>query len=165
MLRSGLPENDESADLAATFFEEVVGSEGLDADSAVVYAIPTVDNEPGLRNLERVIENSPVGDALVRSFPESLCGSIPALGDGLEAVDEVFVAVNMGSTNLEASAFRNGEQLSPFVSGESPATRSTGPSQTPSRRRPKDGSPSTAPPPGSTRRNTPTSTPSSRSPT
>ena len=117
MLRSGLPENDESADLAATFFEEVVGSEGLDADSAVVYAIPTVDNEPGLRNLERVIENSPVGDALVWSFPESLCGSIPALGDGLEAVDEVFVAVNMGSTNLEASAFRNGEQLSPFVSG------------------------------------------------
>ena len=117
MLRSGLPEGDESVGLAATFFEEVVDSEGLDSDSAVVYAIPTIDNEPGLRNLERVIEDSPVGDALVRSFPESLCGSIPALGDDLEAIDEVFVAVNMGSTNLEASAFRNGEQLSPFVSG------------------------------------------------
>ena len=117
MLRSGLPEDDESVDLAATFFEEVVASEGLDSDSAVVYAIPTIDNEPGLRNLERVIERSSVGDALVRSFPESLCGSIPALGDDLEAIDEVFVAVNMGSTNLEASAFRNGEQLSPFVSG------------------------------------------------
>ena len=117
MLRSGLPEDDESVDLAATFFEEVVTSEGLDSDSAVVYAIPTIDNEPGLRNLERVIERSSVGDALVRSFPESLCGSIPALGDDLEAIDEVFVAVNMGSTNLEASAFRNGEQLSPFVSG------------------------------------------------
>ena len=117
MLRSGLPEDDESVDLAATFFEEVVASEGLDSDSAVVYAIPTIDNEPGLRNLERVIERSSVGGALVRSFPESLCGSIPALGDDLEAIDEVFAAVNMGSTNLEASAFRNGEQLSPFVSG------------------------------------------------
>ncbi len=117
MLRSGLPEDDESADLAATFFEEVVSAEGLDADSAVVYAIPTIDNEPGLRNLERVIENSPVGDALVRSFPESLCGSIPAFGDDLEAIEEVFAAVNMGSTNLEASAYRHGEQLSPFVSG------------------------------------------------
>ncbi|MFD1599442.1 hypothetical protein [Halobellus rarus] len=117
MLRSGLPEDDDRADLAAKFFEEVVSSEGLDADSAVVYAIPTIDNEPGLRNLNRVIEESSVGDALVRSFPESLCGSIPAFGDGLDAIDEVFAAVNMGSTNLEASAYRHGEQLSPFVSG------------------------------------------------
>ncbi|MFC6872043.1 cell division protein FtsA [Halobellus marinus] len=117
MLRSGLPQDDESADLAAKFFEEVVSAEGLDEDSAVVYAIPTIDNEPGLRNLNRVIEQSSVGDALVRSFPESLCGSIPALGDDLEAIDEVFAAVNMGSTNLEASAYRHGEQLSPFVSG------------------------------------------------
>ena len=117
MLRSGLPEDDDRADLAAKFFEEVVSSEGLDADSAVVYAIPTIDNEPGLRNLTRVIEESSVGDALVRSFPESLCGSIPAFGDGLDAIDEVFAAVNMGSTNLEASAYRHGEQLSPFVSG------------------------------------------------
>ena len=117
MLRSGLPQDDESADLAAKFFEEVVSAQGLDGDSAVVYAIPTIDNEPGLRNLNRVIEESSVGDALVRSFPESLCGSIPAFGDDLEAIDEVFVAVNMGSTNLEASAYRHGEQLSPFVSG------------------------------------------------
>ncbi|MFB6089859.1 MAG: hypothetical protein ABEJ97_02260 [Halobellus sp.] len=117
MLRSGLPEDDERAELAAKFFDEVVASEGLDANSAVVYAIPTIDNEPGLENLNRVIEESPVGDALVRSFPESLCGAIPAFGDDLEAIDEVFAAVNMGSTNLEASAYRHGEQLSPFVSG------------------------------------------------
>ncbi len=117
MLRSGLPEDDERAELAAKFFNEVVASEGLDANSAVVYAIPTIDNEPGLENLNRVIEESPVGDALVRSFPESLCGAIPAFGDDLEAIDEVFAAVNMGSTNLEASAYRHGEQLSPFVSG------------------------------------------------
>ncbi|SDY46614.1 acetate and sugar kinases/Hsc70/actin family protein [Halobellus clavatus] len=117
MLRSGLPEDDDSAELASKFFNEVVASENLDADSAVVYAIPTIDNEPGLANLNRVIEESPVGNALVRSFPESLCGSIPAFGDDLEAIEEVFAAINMGSTNLEASAYRHGEQLSPFVSG------------------------------------------------
>ena len=117
MLRSGLPEDDEGAELAKKFFTELVNANGLDGDSAVVYAIPTIDNEPGLRNLNRVIEESPVGDALVRSFPESLCGAIPAFGDDLEAIDSVFAAVNMGSTNLEASAYRHGEQLSPFVSG------------------------------------------------
>ncbi|RLM59885.1 hypothetical protein DVK02_01585 [Halobellus sp. Atlit-31R] len=117
MLRSGLPEDEDRAELASKFFAEVVASEGLDADSAVVYAIPTIDNEPGLANLNRVIEESPVGDALVRSFPESLCGAIPAFGEDLRAIDEVFAAVNMGSTNLEASAYRHGEQLSPFVSG------------------------------------------------
>lgn len=117
MLRSGLPEDDEGAALARKFFTELVNANGLDTDSAVVYAIPTIDNEPGLRNLNRVIEESPVGDALVRSFPESLCGAIPAFGDDLEAIDSVFVAINMGSTNLEASAYRHGEQLSPFVSG------------------------------------------------
>jgi hypothetical protein len=117
MLRSGLPEDDEGAELAKKFFTELVNANGLDGDSAVVYAIPTIDNAPGLRNLNRVIEESPVGDALVRSFPESLCGAIPAFGDDLEAIDSVFAAVNMGSTNLEASAYRHGEQLSPFVSG------------------------------------------------
>ena len=117
MLRSGLPEDDDSAELASKFFNEVVASENLDADSAVVYAIPTIDNEPGLANLNRVIEESPVGNALVRSFPESLCGSIPAFGDDLEAIEEVFAAINMGSTNLEASAYRRGEQLAPFTTG------------------------------------------------
>jgi hypothetical protein len=117
MLRSGLPEDEARAGLAKKFFTELVTAEGLDGDSAVVYAIPTIDNEPGLENLNDVIEESPVGDALVRSFPESLCGAIPAFGEGLEAVDSVFISVNMGSTNLEASAYRHGEQLSPFVSG------------------------------------------------
>jgi hypothetical protein len=116
MLRSGLPEDDVGTERAQRFFDEVVEAQDIDA-SNVVYAIPTIDNEPGLRNLTKIIEASPIGDADVRSFPESLCGAIPAFGDGLEAVEEVFVAVNMGSTNLEASAYRHGEQLSPFVSG------------------------------------------------
>ncbi|SFG06626.1 hypothetical protein SAMN04488063_1316 [Halopelagius inordinatus] len=117
MLRSGLPEGGEGTELAKKFFAELVSAHGLDDDSAIVYAIPTIDNEPGLASLNEVIEDSPVGGALVRSFPESLTGSIPALGDELEAIESVFAAVNMGSTNLEASAYRHGEQLSPFVSG------------------------------------------------
>ncbi|WP_380675642.1 hypothetical protein [Salinigranum sp. GCM10025319] len=117
MLRSGLPEDDENADLAKQFFSELVDSQDIPENSAVVYAIPTIDNEAGLANLSDVIEESGVGKALVRSFPESLCGSIPALGDDLEAIDEIFLAINMGSTNLEACAYRHGEQLSPFSTG------------------------------------------------
>ena len=116
-LRSGLPEDEDGAELTATFFEEVIGANDVPANSAVVYAIPTIDNERGLKNLESVIEGSAIGEALIRSYPESLCGSVPALGEGLEAVDDIFVTVNLGSTNLEASAYRRGEQLVPFTTG------------------------------------------------
>ena len=53
----------------------------------------------------------------MESYPESLCGSIPAFGDDLEAIEQIFISVNMGSTNLEASAYRRGEQISPFTTG------------------------------------------------
>jgi hypothetical protein len=117
MLRSGLPEDDEGADLTAKFFEQVIEAHDVPEYSAVVYAIPTIDNPAGLENLRNVIEGSAIGEALIESYPESLCGSIPAFGEGLEAVEEIFVAVNMGSTNLECSAYRRGEQLSPFTTG------------------------------------------------
>ncbi|GAB7089875.1 rod shape-determining protein [Halorubrum luteum] len=117
MLRSGLPESDESVADATRFFEALLDAYDVPADSAVVYAVPTIDNEVGVRNLESVIEESPIGEAAVRSFPESLCGAIPAYGDGLDAIDEVFVSVNMGSTTLEACAYRRGEQLTPFSTG------------------------------------------------
>jgi hypothetical protein len=117
MLRSGLPEDDERADLAGRFFGEVVETNAIEADSVVVYAIPSIDNETGLANLETVIDGSGIGERAIRSYPESLCGAIPALGDGLEAVREIFVGVNLGSTNLEASAYRRGEQLSHFATG------------------------------------------------
>ncbi len=117
MLRSGLPEDTDSARLAERFFDTVIRDTDLPANSAVVYAIPTIDNPDGLANLETVIEGSDIGDALVRSFPESLCGSLPALGPGLEGLDDIFLAVNMGSTNLEACAYRRGEQLTPFSTG------------------------------------------------
>ncbi|MUW15490.1 hypothetical protein GJ633_13240 [Halorubrum sp. CBA1125] len=117
MLRSGLPEDDASVTDAERFFEAVVEAHDVPEDSAVVYAVPTIDNETGVENLKSVIEGSSIGEAAVRSFPESLCGAIPAYGDGLDAIDEVFVSVNMGSTTLEACAYRRGEQLSPFSTG------------------------------------------------
>ena len=117
MLRSGLPEDDERAELADRFFRELVAANGVPEESVVVYAIPTMENDAGLRNLTDVIENSTIGAADMRSYPESLCGAIPALGDGVEAIDEVFVSINMGSTNLEACAYRRGDQLVPFSTG------------------------------------------------
>ncbi|MEF8843172.1 MAG: hypothetical protein V5A62_16355 [Haloarculaceae archaeon] len=117
MLRSGLPEDDENAELAGTFFSEFVDVNGVSEDSVVVYAIPTIENEAGLANLEGVITGSDIGGAHTRSYPEMLCASIPAMGDGLEAIEQIFVAVNLGSTNLEACAFRRGEQLSRFATG------------------------------------------------
>lgn len=117
MLRSGLPEDEARAELAATFFEEFTRANGVPEESVAVYAIPTIDNERGLENLESVIDGSSIGDVLVRSYPESLCSSIPAKGNGLEAINDIFIAVNMGSTNLEACAYRRGEQLTPYVTG------------------------------------------------
>jgi len=117
MLRSGLPEDDDRAELAATFFGELIDANEVGDDSVVVYAVPTIDNDEGLANLTAVIEESAIGDRHIRSYPESLCGAVPALGDGLEAVRRIFVGINMGSTNLEACAYRRGEQLSRFATG------------------------------------------------
>ena len=117
MLRSGLPEDDDSVADAERFFEAVVDAHDVPEDSAVVYAVPTIDNEAGVENLKSVIEGSSIGQVETRSYPESLCGAIPAYGDGLDAIDEVFVSVNLGSTTMEACAYRRGEQLSPFSTG------------------------------------------------
>jgi hypothetical protein len=117
MLRSGLPEDEDRAEMTKTFFEALIEENDIPANSGVVYAIPTIDNPTGLENLKTVIEDSGIGINLIESYPESLCGSIPAFGDELEAIDEIFISVNMGSTNLEASAYRRGEQLAPFTTG------------------------------------------------
>lgn len=117
MLRSGLPADRRGAELTKRFFQSVLDSNDVPEHSGVVYAIPTIDNRQGLSNLESVVESSSIGDQFTMSYPESLCGAIPAFGDGLEAVNEIFLAVNMGSTNLEASTYRRGEQLTPFTTG------------------------------------------------
>jgi hypothetical protein len=117
MLRSGLPEDEARAESASTFFEELLAENDVPENSAVVYAIPTIDNEAGLKNLEAVVEGSRIGTELVRSYPESLCGALPAFDDELAAIDDIFIAVNMGSTNLEVCAYRRGEQLVPLTTG------------------------------------------------
>jgi hypothetical protein len=116
MLRSGLPEDDENAEAATTFFEAFMDATEVPPESGLVYAVPTIDNEEGVANLEEVVESSPVGETFVRAYPESLCGSVPCF-DGLDALDTIFVAVNLGSTNLEACAYRRGEQLAPYATG------------------------------------------------
>ena len=117
MLRSGLPEDEDRAELTKQFFNSVIESHDIPEDSVVVYAVPTINNPTGIENLREVIDQSAIGNQLIESYPESLCGAIPAVGNELEAVEEIFVALNLGSTNLEASAYRRGEQLSPFRTG------------------------------------------------
>lgn len=117
MIRNGLPADDESSDLASTFFTELLAGNEIPENSAVVYAIPSVDNDAGLRNFERVSDKSPIGHGPVRSYPESLCGALPVFEDGLDAINEVFATVNLGGTILEACAYRYGEQLVPWSTG------------------------------------------------
>lgn len=117
MLRTGLPEDETQTAATATFFDRVIDATALPPESVVVYAIPAINNEQGLSNLADVIEESGIGDRLIRSYPESLCGALPALGDGLDAIGRIFIAINLGSTNLGACVYRRGEQLSRFATG------------------------------------------------
>ncbi|RDZ65048.1 hypothetical protein C5B90_01400 [Haloferax sp. Atlit-12N] len=123
MLRSGVPATARDAERFERFVRELCERHDLPAESAVVYAMPTVDDEVGLANFGTAVGECGIGEALARGVPESLCASIPALGDGIEAVDEVFVALNLGATNLEACAYRHGERLLPFVSAEASGDR------------------------------------------
>ncbi|WP_424008571.1 hypothetical protein [Haloferax denitrificans] len=118
MLRSGVPATARDAERFERFVRELCERHDLPAESAVVYAMPTVDDRVGLANFGTAVGECGLGAALTRGVPESLCASIPPLGDGIEAVDEVFVAVNLGATNLEACAYRHGTRLLPFVSAE-----------------------------------------------
>ncbi len=117
MLRTGLPEDDERAAATGTFFDRIVRANDLPEDSVAVYAIPAINNEDGLEKLASVVEETDVGRRLIRGYPESLCGSIPAFGPELTAIGRVFISINMGSTNIGACAYRRGEQLSRFATG------------------------------------------------
>ena len=116
-LRSGLPDAGDQTERARQFFDAVVDSHDLPAHSIVVYATPASSDESGQANLRSVIEESRIGGVAIERYPEGLCGSIPAFGDGLEAIDEVFLAVNLGSTSTEFAAYRRGEQLAPYRTG------------------------------------------------
>jgi len=113
-LRSGLPDRGRQTELTGQFFDTVVNSHPVPEDSAVVYVTPLSDDESGQSNLRQVIEGSPLGEAGIERYPEMLCGAIPALGDGLDAIEEVFTSMNLGATHVEAAAFRRGEQVAPY---------------------------------------------------
>ena len=117
VLRSGLPEEEDRLNRVTRFFEAVVDSHDVPSNSVVVYATPAVEDTAGFRNLRAVIERSPIGSHAIEGYPEALCGSIPALGAGLEAVEETFLTLNLAATSLELMAYRQGEQLSPTRSG------------------------------------------------
>lgn len=117
-LRSGLPDPGPQTEQTRKFFEAVVDSHDVPTDSVVVYATPNREDVSGLENLHGVIESSSIGQAGLERYPEALCGSIPAFGDGLEAIEDVFIAVNLGSTSLELAAYRRGEQISPYRTGK-----------------------------------------------
>ena len=116
-LRSGLPDAGTQTERTQQFFDAVIDAHDVPENSVVVYATPTTENQSGQENLRQVIERSRIGAAGIERYPEALCGSIPALGEGLEAVETVFVALNLGSTNLEIAAYRRGEQVAPYRTG------------------------------------------------
>lgn len=165
MLRSGVPATARDAELFERFVRELCERHDLPAESAVVYAMPTVDDRVGLANFGTAVGECGLGGTLTRGLPESLCASIPALGDGIEAVDEVFVALDLGPTNLEACAYRHGTRLLPFVSAEVSGDRVDRRIAEAVEARPRGARPSTPTPPASTRKPTPTSAGSNPSPT
>jgi len=113
-LRSGLPDSGRQTERTAKFFDAVVDAHDLPENSVVVYVTPLSDDDDGQRNLGRVIADSPIGAAGIERYPEMLCGALPAFGDGLEAIEAVFAAVNLGATHVEAAAFARGEQVAPY---------------------------------------------------
>jgi actin-like ATPase involved in cell morphogenesis len=117
MLRSGVPEDADHTETATTFLTHFLREHTVPADSVVVSAVPTINNERGLANLARVIENSPIGERRLRRYPESLCGAIPAIGTGLNAIERRFIAINLGATTLSAGAYRRGEHLTRVTTG------------------------------------------------
>lgn len=99
--------------LTTRFFDALLDTHDIPAASTVVYASPLTET----RTHRTVIEGSDIGDRLLESYPESLCGAIPALGGGLDAFEEIFLVINMGATGLEIAAYRRGEQLQPITAG------------------------------------------------
>ena len=113
-LRSGLPDSGHQTERTAQFFDAVVNSHDVPEDSVVVYVTPLSENTTGQENLGQVIADSPIGTGGIERYPEMLCGAIPAFGDGLEAIETVFAAMNLGATHVEAAAFRRGDQVAPY---------------------------------------------------
>ena len=110
MFRAGLPQDDDSVKLAAQFIEYLVYRYNIPENSYVTLAHPAVENDRGRKNLKEIISGMSIGRNGRQAWSEAFCGAIPAF-DGLDAIKKTFMSVNMGSTTLEISAFRNGEPV------------------------------------------------------
>lgn len=110
MFRAGLPQDDDSVKLAAQFIEYLVYKYNIPENSYVTLAHPAVENDRGRKNLKEIISGMSIGRSGRQAWSEAFCGAIPAF-DGLDAIKKTFMSVNMGSTTLEISAFRNGEPV------------------------------------------------------
>jgi len=110
MFRAGLPQDDDSVKLAAQFIEFLVYKYNIPENSYVTLAHPAVENDRGRKNLKEIISGMSIGRAGRQAWSEAFCGAIPAF-DGLDAIKKVFLSINMGSTTLEMSVFRNGEPV------------------------------------------------------
>jgi actin-like ATPase involved in cell morphogenesis len=110
MFRAGLPQDDDSVKLAAQFIEFLVYKYNIPENSYVTLAHPAVENDRGRKNLKEIISGMSIGRAGRQAWSEAFCGAIPAF-DGLDAIKKTFMSVNMGSTTLEMSVFRNGEPV------------------------------------------------------
>lgn len=111
MIRNGLPVDNESISLASSFFSELLTANNIPTDSVVVFAIPGIKNKEGLRRLESVVTASSVGQTLLRGYPESLCGAIPAFDSESTAVEEDCIVINLGGTILEITGYHRGEPV------------------------------------------------------
>ncbi len=110
MFRAGLPQDDDSVKLAAQFIEFLVYKYNIPENSYVTLAHPAVENDRGRKNLKEIISGMSIGRSGRQAWSEAFCGAIPAF-DGLDAIKKTFMSVNMGSTTLEMSVFRNGEPV------------------------------------------------------
>jgi len=116
MFRAGLPQDDDMVGLAQKFIEYLVFKYNIPENSYVTLAHPAVENERGRRNLKEIINNMSIGRAGRQAWSEAFCGAIPVF-EGLDALRRTFISINMGSTTLEVSAFRNGAPVHTITLG------------------------------------------------
>ncbi len=115
------------SDCVRSIVSSFIDAEAIPPNAGVVYAASTRSDDYA-SILEPMLEDHGSGQ-LLRVFPSSFCGSIPAVGDALEALSELYMTVELGSTALDVCVYRRGERVVPFstmsVSG-TPFARRTG---------------------------------------
>lgn len=111
-LQTGDISEEHSSAGVQSFLDSFVDTETIPPNAGVVYAASTI-NDDYATILEPILEDHGSGQ-LLRVFPSSFCGSIPAIGDALEALSELYINVELGSSTLDACVYRRGERVVPF---------------------------------------------------